>query len=101
MLDKNRLLVGQDAMHFVADPNDSLRFEHHYWLDEKTGFPLRTELIDQNGDIVDQLRFADIRLDSSINSQALAPSMSLDNFNWYFFCVPPEKTIRWRCSTHE
>ena len=83
ILQRGQRIAGRSAVKLAIRPNDSLRFEHHYWLDEKTGFPLRTELIDQNGDIVDQLRFADIRLGSSINSQALAPSMSLDNFNWY------------------
>lgn len=83
ILERGQRIAGRSAVKIAIRPNDALRFEHHYWLDEKTGFPLRTELIDRNGQIIDQLKFADIRLDSNINAQALAPSMSLANFSWY------------------
>ena len=49
----------------------------------ETGFPLKTKLIDQNGEAIEQVRFADIELGGDIHASALAPSMSIDDFRWF------------------
>ncbi len=76
-------VAGRKAVKIAIKPKDSHRFEHRYWLDRATGFPLRTELIDQQGDVVNQLKFADVQIDSPISKHKLEPSVSLDNFTWY------------------
>jgi sigma-E factor negative regulatory protein RseB len=83
ILSRGGRIAGRSAVQLAIRPNDALRFEHRYWLDESTGFPLRTELVNHNGDVVDQLKFADIKLGSNISSKDLAPSINLANFTWY------------------
>jgi len=83
ILDRDQRVAGRSVVKLAIRPNDGYRFEHRFWLDQKTGFPLRTELVGRDGNIIDQLKFADIRIDSNISTQSLAPSMSLDNFTWY------------------
>lgn len=83
ILDRDQRVAGRNVIKLAIRPNDSYRFEHRFWLDQKTGFPLQTELIGLDGEVIDQLKFADIRIDSQITAQSLAPSMSLDNFTWY------------------
>ena len=80
---RNERIAGRNAVKLAIKPNDSHRFEHHFWLDTQTGFPLRVDMLDLNGQVIDQLKFADISLDSNIAQQSLAPSMSLQNFTWY------------------
>jgi sigma-E factor negative regulatory protein RseB len=83
ILARDQRVAGRSVVKLAIRPIDAFRFEHRFWLDQQTGFPLQTELIDQNGAVIDQLKFADIRIDTHINAQLLAPSMSLDNFTWY------------------
>jgi len=83
ILDRDQRVAGRSVVKLAIRPNDGYRFEHRFWLDQKTGFPLRTELIDENGDVIDQLKFADIRIDAEITARSLAPSMSLVDFTWY------------------
>jgi len=83
ILQRDQRVAGRNTVNIAIRPNDSYRFEHRFWLDEETGFPLRAELIDQEGTIIDQLKFADIRFDANIAEQLLAPSVNLDNFTWY------------------
>ena len=83
ILSRGQRIAGRSAVQLAIRPNDRLRFEHRYWLDEITGFPLRTELVNHDGEIVDQLKFADIQLDGHIAKNQLAPSINLDNFTWY------------------
>lgn len=83
ILDRDQRVAGRSVVKLAIRPNDGYRFEHRFWLDRLTGFPLQTELIGLDGTIIDQLKFADIRIDVNISAQSLAPSISLDSFTWY------------------
>ncbi|ANO51112.1 MucB/RseB C-terminal domain-containing protein [Woeseia oceani] len=76
-------VAGRRAILLAIRPHDGMRFGHRLWLDYETAFPLRTELVGSDGSLIEQLKFADIRFDSVISDQALAPSLNLDNFTWY------------------
>jgi sigma-E factor negative regulatory protein RseB len=83
IMDRNQRVAGRSVIKLAIRPNDSYRFEHRFWLDQETGFPLQTELVGPDGNVIDQLKFADVRIDSHITEQSLAPSMSLANYTWY------------------
>ncbi len=93
ILDRDERVAGRPAVKLAVRPNDSHRFEQRYWLDKSTGFPLRIELVDLNGDVIDQLKFADINLGADIAQQSLAPSVNLENYTWYAtpMTAPPEE----------
>ncbi len=76
-------VAGRKAVLLAIRPHDEFRFGHRLWLDRETAFPLRAELIDRDGSLLEQVKFADINLGSSISPEALAPSMSLENFTWH------------------
>jgi sigma-E factor negative regulatory protein RseB len=64
-------------------PHDAFRYGHRIWLDNETSFPLKTELMSVAGELIEQIKFADIRLGTEIAKAAFAPTMKLDNFSWY------------------
>lgn len=76
-------VAGRQAMLLAVRPHDGYRYGHRIWLDTKTGFPLRTELVGGDGALLEQLKFADVKLDSEIASAALEPSFDLQEFTWY------------------
>jgi sigma-E factor negative regulatory protein RseB len=76
-------VAGRPAVLLAIRPHDVYRFGHRLWLDRETAFPLRTELIGNDGQLIEQLKFADINLESGVAAASLAPSISLDNFTWY------------------
>lgn len=76
-------VAGRPAVLLAVRPHDSFRFGHRIWLDRETAFPLRTELIDNDGELIEQFKFADINLESAVSQQALAPSIDLESFTWY------------------
>lgn len=76
-------VAGRPAVLLAVRPHDSFRFGHRIWLDRETAFPLRTELIGNDGELIEQFKFADINLESSVSEQSLAPSIDLDSFTWY------------------
>jgi sigma-E factor negative regulatory protein RseB len=76
-------VAGRPAVLLAVRPHDTFRFGHRIWLDRETAFPLRTELVGNDGELIEQFKFADINLESSVSQQALAPSIDLENFTWY------------------
>ncbi len=75
-------VAGRKAVLLAIRPHDEFRFSHRLWLDRATGFPLKTELLDGDGSLLEQVKFADIDFKSSISPEALLPSVSLENFTF-------------------
>ena len=76
-------IAGRAAVQIAIKPHDEFRYEHRVWLDTETGFPLQTQLIGTDGAPLEQIKFADIRLDPEIGSTALTSTYSTENFKWY------------------
>ena len=82
LFDGKERVAGRKAVILAVRPHDEFRFGHRIWLDTQTGFPLKTILIGDNGDAIEQVRFADIRLDQEIQASALQPTHNTDGFRW-------------------
>ena len=76
-------IAGRKSIMLAIRPHDSFRYGHRIWLDIATGFPLQTKLINEHGDAIEQVKFADITLDAEIDVSALQPSIDIDDFRWY------------------
>jgi len=76
-------VASRKAVFLAIRPHDEYRFGHRIWLDIETGFPLQTKLMDNEGNAIEQVKFAEISLDHEIHADALAPSTSTDNFRWF------------------
>ena len=84
-------VAGRKAVLLAIRPHDEYRYGHRIWLDIATGFPLQTQLMGDDGEAIEQVKFADITLDEEIHASALAPSTSIENFRW--FTQPQRKII--------
>jgi len=83
-------IAGRKTIMLAIRPHDSFRYGHRIWLDIATGFPLQTKLMDEHGEAIEQVKFADITLDAEIDISALQPSINIDDFRWY---AEPQRTV--------
>lgn len=83
-------VAGRQAVLLAIRPHDEFRFGHRLWLDTSTAFPLQTKLIGDDGNAFEQVKFVDISLGEDIDSNALAPSIDIENFRWF---TSPKRTI--------
>jgi sigma-E factor negative regulatory protein RseB len=93
-------IAGRSAVMIAVRPHDEYRFGHRIWLDKDTAFPLKTSLVDLNGNVVEEIKFADITISDNINAAALDPSVSLDSFTWYRESARYDSTdveTNWEC----
>lgn len=76
-------VAGRRTIVLAIRPHDGYRYAHRIWLDEETSFPLKTEMVSIDGELIEQIKFAEIIIGDGVRSESLAPSMSLDNFSWF------------------
>ena len=82
-------VAGRKAVTLAIRPHDNFRYGHRVWLDVETGFPLQTQLIGDDGEPLEQVKFADIRIDANILASSLTSSYSTEGWKW--FTQPQER----------
>src|ERR1700728_2888578 len=71
-------ILGRNARVVAVTPKDQYRFGYRLWLDEKTSMPLRTQLCDSHGAVIEQIFFAHLNIPDS----DLAPAVRTDGMRW-------------------
>jgi len=75
-------ILGRAARVIAVTPKDQYRFGYRLWLDEKTAMPLKTQLCDASGQVIEQIFFARLDMPESIPDSDLAPSVRTDGMRW-------------------
>jgi sigma-E factor negative regulatory protein RseB len=75
-------ILGRAARVIAVTPKDQYRFGYRLWLDEKTSMPLKTQLCDSSGQVIEQIFFARLDMPESIPDSDLAPSVRTDGMRW-------------------
>jgi len=75
-------LLGRDTHYITVTPKDEYRYGYRLWIDDKTAMPLKTQLCDTHGHVIEQIVFASLTLASHIPDAAFKPEVSTDGFQW-------------------
>lgn len=76
-------VAGRMARLVVIQPRDGFRYGYRLWLDEDSGMLLKSDLINTDGRILEQMMFTNLELRDRIDRQQLAPSISGKGFKWF------------------
>jgi len=66
----------------AVTPRDEFRYGYRLWIDESTAMPLKTQLCDTRGHIIEQVVFASLTLAGHIPDSAFKPEVATDGFQW-------------------
>ena len=75
-------ILGRAARVIAVNPKDQFRFGYRLWLDEKTAMPLKTQLCDSRGQVIEQIFFARLDMPESIPDSELAPAVRTEGMRW-------------------
>jgi|HigsolmetaAR204D_1030405.scaffolds.fasta_scaffold00056_58 sigma-E factor negative regulatory protein RseB len=90
--------LGRRTQLILVKPRDQFRYGYRLWLDEETAMPLKSQLVDRNGNIIEQILFAELHFRERISADALKPSVATDGFQWIYQDTQPEirnATLDW------
>lgn len=63
-------------------PRDEYRYGYKLWLDRETALPLKSEVRDENGEVIEQILFTTIEVVDSIPESEVVPAIGTDGFDW-------------------
>ncbi|HXA37127.1 MAG TPA: MucB/RseB C-terminal domain-containing protein [Steroidobacteraceae bacterium] len=75
-------ILGRAARVIAVNPKDQFRFGYRLWLDEKTAMPLKTQLCDSRGQVIEQIFFARLDMPENIPDSELAPAVRTEGMRW-------------------
>jgi sigma-E factor negative regulatory protein RseB len=66
----------------AVTPKDEFRYGYRLWIDDSTAMPIRTQLCDAKGKIIEQVVFSDLTFNARIPDTAFKPEVSTEGFAW-------------------
>lgn len=79
-LDGEGTVAGRPARILAVQPMDPFRYGYRLWLDQETAMPLKIQMREVSGGVLEQILFTEIRMPAAIPDSALEPSLNIDGF---------------------
>jgi sigma-E factor negative regulatory protein RseB len=76
-------IAGYECHVIGVRPRDGFRYGYRLWLDEKTAMLLRSDLVSERGQTVEQVMFTSLTMPKEIPAADLKPSVSGQGFVWH------------------
>lgn len=74
--------LGRRTQVINVTPRDQFRYGYRLWLDDETAMPLKSQLCDREGNVIEQILFAELNFRDRIPADSLKPSVSGEGFRW-------------------
>jgi sigma-E factor negative regulatory protein RseB len=81
VLDQAKLL-GRRTQLIAVRPRDEFRYGYRLWLDFETAMPLKSQLCDRDGKVIEQILFAELELPEDIPDSELEAAVDAGTFDW-------------------
>lgn len=66
----------------VFDPKDGMRYGHRFWADPTTGLLLKSRLVNEKGDVIEEFAFTDVTINAKLDRDMLKPSWTSVPSDW-------------------
>ncbi len=66
----------------TVSPKDEYRYGYRLWIDDSTAMPLKSQLANAHGQVIEQIVFASLTLSARIPDAAFRPEISTEGFQW-------------------
>lgn len=74
--------LGRRTQVIMVEPRDQFRYGYRLWLDDETAMPLKSQLCDRDGKVIEQILFAELNFRDRIPADSLKPSITGEGFRW-------------------
>lgn len=75
-------VAGFDSQSIIIEPKDNLRYGHQFWIESRTGIPLKAGLIDQHGEPIETFAFTELRIGGPVDRKALKARPDMAGSEW-------------------
>lgn len=75
-------VIQKESQVIELRPKDEFRYGRKIWVDLETHLPLRFEMIDEKGELMEQMMFTDLEVVDQLPAEVLAASSGMDTSDW-------------------
>ncbi len=86
-------ISGRTTRVIAVTPRDNFRFGYCLWIDERTAMPLKTQLLDSKGGVIEQILWGELVMPVRIPKSAVQPRVRSEGFQWIRRPFPPEAQL--------
>lgn len=79
---ERRKLHGRMVRNISVAAKDDFRYGYRLWIDENSAMPVKTQLVDAAGNVLEQIIFASLTTPGTIDDELLKPEVNTDGFKW-------------------
>jgi len=76
-------IAGRETQRILIQPKDNLRYGYRLWVGNKNAILLKSDLLNEKGESLEQAMFADISVVDKIPENLLTPTSTGEGFTWY------------------
>jgi sigma-E factor negative regulatory protein RseB len=76
-------IAGREAQRILIQPKDTLRYGYRLWVDTENAILLKSDLLNEKGESLEQAMFATISVVDQIPKDLLTPTSTGDGYTWY------------------
>jgi sigma-E factor negative regulatory protein RseB len=75
-------VAGHDAQVWLFEPTDEFRFWQKLWTELKTGMWLRGRVLDEKGNVIEEITFTDIQIGGKVDREQVKPTLANKIAQW-------------------
>ena len=64
------------------EPRDGMRYAHRFWADATTGLLLRSRLVNERGEVIEEFAFTDVAYNTKLDKDMVRPSWTSVPSDW-------------------
>jgi len=83
VIDGSGRVAGRESTIVGIKPKDSYRYGYRFWIDNDSKLLLKSDLLDADGNVLEQLMFVDINVGGNIAAEMLKPAIDGKSFTWH------------------
>jgi sigma-E factor negative regulatory protein RseB len=83
-------VAGRETQFVSIKAKDEYRYSFKLWLDQQTGLPLKLQVQDERGRVVESILFTELTVVDAIPVQELEPAIDTEGFEWVRRIQQPE-----------
>jgi sigma-E factor negative regulatory protein RseB len=74
------MVIGRPTQQLAVNPRDGYRFGYRLWIDEESRIPVRTDLCDADGRVLEQVLFTALKVGVALPDAAFRPDVDASAF---------------------
>lgn len=75
-------VAGRESQMLMLEPKDGLRYGHQLWADTASGLLLRTRMVNDRGEPIEQFMFTDVTIGAQVDKDKLKPRFLNKSADW-------------------